>query len=503
MAIRVQPLDIEVPEDDPFKNDLLGRQEAVETLTHLVGNFEGPCVLAVDAPWGDGKTTFLRIWAQHLRNEGFPVVEFNAWETDFSEDPFVTLSGELTEGLHTSAGESLGDRIEAITNAAKDVLRRVAPGAIRLAVGTVPIVGAELGPALSAYAEESLSQTREARESVREFRRVLQDAADALSKEHDDRPLILMIDELDRCRPSYGVEFLEVAKHLFAVDRIVFVLAVNRDQLAHSVRALYGSGFDAEGYLRRFFDVDVRLPEPSRDAFIAAQLKSIQIDDYFQRTKDQSAIHGAADVRSMLLTLFGTSDLSLRTIAQAMHRLGLVFASLRDNQRAYASATTVALILRTIDPGLYHRFNRREATDLDVVNAVFGLPSLKALRYEDWGVIFEAAIILAGLEDRMPNMSSPEIVDSTLSSPGPIRTPLLDSYLSRQQTDGEVKNKGGDPEIEARQLEGEHADRVFNKVKAVIQNGHGQIGFSQAVRRLELLSATLIDKQPDPSTANS
>ena len=79
---RIQPQDIEIPEQNPFEYDLLDRKEAVETLTRLVGAIEGPCVLAVDAPWGAGKTTFLKIWAQNLRNQHFSVVEFNAWKTD-------------------------------------------------------------------------------------------------------------------------------------------------------------------------------------------------------------------------------------------------------------------------------------------------------------------------------------------------------------------------------------------------------------------------------------
>ena len=51
MGIRIQPREIEVPEKDPFENDLLDRKESVEVLTHLVRSFEGPCVLAVDAAW--------------------------------------------------------------------------------------------------------------------------------------------------------------------------------------------------------------------------------------------------------------------------------------------------------------------------------------------------------------------------------------------------------------------------------------------------------------------
>lgn len=101
MKIRIQPSEIEVPENDPFKYDQLGRKDAAEILTHLVGSIEGPCVLSIEARWGTGKTTFLKMWSQYLRQDkqGFPVVEFNAWETDFSGNPFQALSLELTSRL--------------------------------------------------------------------------------------------------------------------------------------------------------------------------------------------------------------------------------------------------------------------------------------------------------------------------------------------------------------------------------------------------------------------
>ena len=64
--VRVRPIDFEVPEDDPFANDLLYRRAPIEVLTDLIRGIEGPCVLAVDSPWGTGKTSFLRMWAQYL-----------------------------------------------------------------------------------------------------------------------------------------------------------------------------------------------------------------------------------------------------------------------------------------------------------------------------------------------------------------------------------------------------------------------------------------------------
>ena len=505
MGIRVQPREIEIPADDPFKHDLLGRREAVDTLTHLVGNLEGPCVVAVDAAWGFGKTTFLQIWSQCLRNQGFPVVAFNAWETDFSEDPFLTLSSELTEGLQSGDTKLPAKTIEKLRDASQEVLRWVVPGAIRFAASQVPLVGAQLAADAASFAKKRMFQHSEARTAVKGFRRVLQDMAAALSEANENRPLMVMIDELDRCRPSYAVELLEVAKHLFSVDRIVFVLAVNCDQLAHSVKALYGNDFDAEGYLRRLFDVDFQLPEPDRQAFIHAQLQATGVYGYFDQVPEpepyfystyfpkEVARKGTGEtLQAILFLFFGASNLSLRTVGQAIHRLGLLYASLRKDQEDHGLATTVALILRTMDPKLYGRFVNGEVSDRDVVDAIFRRPSLTSLRCDDGRVAFETTLILAGLENEISNEAPPEA----------IRSPLLDWYRNWERTDRELF-EDDESEDSARLAEGEHAKRVAGAVEQEIQWGKAQIGFSHAVRRLELLSATLIDNQSDPSAENS
>ena len=211
----------------------------------MLRSVDGPCVLAVDAPWGAGKTTFLRMLSHHLRNQEFPVIEFNAWETDFAGDPFVALSEELTAGLRAYATATQGDgfnpvRLYKLRQVATEVLRRAAPGAIRVATAGIldvsPLLEKEVGQALASYAKQRLSAYLDTRASVRTFRTSLKELATELADANDGLPLIVLIDELDRCRPSYAVELLETAKHLFSVDRVVFVLAVNRSELAHSIR---------------------------------------------------------------------------------------------------------------------------------------------------------------------------------------------------------------------------------------------------------------------------
>ena len=483
MGIYIQPREIEIPPDDPFRDDLLSRREPAEILTRLIGSINGPCVLAVDAAWGAGKTTFLRLWAQHLRNSEFPVVEFNAWETDHSGDPFIALSSELTEGLHHYMDKK-DEKIKEIKSAAKEVLRHVVPGAIRFATAGIlnvdHLLEKEIGQLLASYASDRLARHNDAQKSIDKFKNTLREVTNRLSQSKGDRSLIVMIDELDRCRPTYAIELLEVAKHLFSVDGVIFVLAVNRSELVHSIRALYGSGFNAEGYLHRFFDVDLRLPDPERESFINATLDSMQIDDYLSRTKDRQAREYKNVVRKLLTGFFGARDLSLRQIAQAIHRLGLIFASLRNDRRWFFPTAVVVLILRTLDLDVYHRFLRGQISDLEVVESVFARVGGLTLQRTHEGSVFEA-IIIAGHRDiaRMDYLGSGFV------------SPLEQKYNEIVETH-EGQNNAQERYSPSRDPKYTHASAVILMVQVL--RSESLLGFISTVERIELLSKDLVDE---------
>ncbi len=356
MGIRIQPKDIEIPGDDPFRNDLLDRKDPAEILTNLVDSIEGPCVLAVDAEWGNGKSTFLRLWSQHLRNNHFPIAELNAWATDYAEDPFAVLSIELTDELKQHADEAV---VDGVVKGAIAVGRILTPELLRLTLSAVPggeLLGSGIEKLINSYGEAQFSAYRKSKNSVQSFRKNLQTMAQKVSAKHDNKPVLIMIDELDRCRPSYAVEFLEVAKHLFSVDRIVFVLAINRSELSHSVRSLYGQDFDANGYLKRFIDIDFVLPSPNRKQFISSCLKQTNIEEYFQRTQDTEARRNGLSLIENLMGNYWGTFVSLRQISQAIHRISLVLASLPTDKKGLLYDTVIALILRTMHEDLYHRF---------------------------------------------------------------------------------------------------------------------------------------------------
>ena len=415
MAIRIQPRELEIPAENPFEHDLLGRAGPIKALTNVISSTEGPRVMAVDAGWGMGKTTFLRMWARHLRNEQFPVVEFNAWETDFAQDPFIALSSEIATGL-VSLGNTSGQLGGQRLRSAAAAVVRVAPGAlVRIAASGIPFVGSQIAQELEPN-QPSLHQTMienydETKAALQAFRDSLSGVAEESAKDYDGRPLVVLIDELDRCRPTYAVELLEAAKHLFNVDRIVFVLCLDRGQLACSVKALYGESFDANGYLRRFFDIDYRLPSPDRGTFVNAVLDSTGVLSVFNDLKQRFKFNSSSDqLHPLVRTFFASPQFSLRQVHQAVHRLSVIIASSVTLSADTMTFLIVLLLLRTCEPDIYRRLVTGDATDEDAVEALFSHPSLHDARESAAGATAEAVLISCAL---LANVDRQNLVNRT------------------------------------------------------------------------------------------
>jgi hypothetical protein len=65
---------IEVSKESPYKYDCLSRKEHVDNLSSLLQNISSPIVLSINASWGQGKTTFIRMLNIELINQGHQTV---------------------------------------------------------------------------------------------------------------------------------------------------------------------------------------------------------------------------------------------------------------------------------------------------------------------------------------------------------------------------------------------------------------------------------------------
>lgn len=263
MSLRHQ---FQINPEKPFENDKLQREEEAITLTNLVKNYADGFVLAINNEWGAGKTTFLKMWQAHLKLEGAESLYFNAWENDHQTDVLVALLSELKE---------LEDKDKAEF---KEVVQKAGPIAGKVALGALKGLVASYGldkvlqGAIEGAVEGSDDLLKAEIDAYSKKKAALEDFKGALSKFAEaaggENPLVFIIDELDRCRPSYAVEVLEQIKHVFSVPGIVFVLSIDKVQLGHAIKGVYGSSeMNDVKYLMRFIDVEYCMPQPSRQAY--------------------------------------------------------------------------------------------------------------------------------------------------------------------------------------------------------------------------------------------
>ncbi|TWF54146.1 KAP family P-loop NTPase fold protein [Neorhizobium alkalisoli] len=266
----------------------------------------GSYVLNIDAGWGFGKSFFMERFKQQLELAEHPVVLIDAWKNDFSDDPYTNVIAEIEAYFQCYFDQQKEDQpalrkaYEVVkTNAAKIgwiALKGLGKRASRyvIAEGTDEILEVidqqvhETGKTgedikdtfekqavevtdkiIDKFAKKRMEEFNEARVSLERFRDSLSELL-KLFEEQTARnlPFFILIDELDRCRPTYAIAMLERIKHLFDADNVVFVLSTDTTQLAHSINAVYGPSFDSRRYLQRFFTRSYELPEPNTQQIV-------------------------------------------------------------------------------------------------------------------------------------------------------------------------------------------------------------------------------------------
>ncbi len=233
------------------KNTLL-RNKQLTVLVKLLNSLKEPTTFAIDGAWGSGKTVFVKqllmLADDSVKEYGNntldkPSIEklredqkafyFNAWENDYTGDAL----GAILLKLIAADDPSLS--VESI----KRGLSMINPSAgIREA--TKGWIDPDKKPAKDELVEHIKSLV-DRHDAVNDF-------IDAIKG--DKTRLIFIVDELDRCKPSFAVDLLEVIKHYFVRDDVTFIVTANLKELSHTIKKYYGHEFDGYAYLNKFFN---------------------------------------------------------------------------------------------------------------------------------------------------------------------------------------------------------------------------------------------------------
>jgi hypothetical protein len=356
MKIRHQEIDIPIDGTDPFVNCKLERKKYSEVLTTIVEGYAEGFVLAIDNKWGTGKTTFVKMWQQHLINEGFQTLYFNAWENDFQKEVIIALLSELSE-LRNKSEATFKNVVEKGARFLKKVAPAVAKGVASKAIGNEAVT--DIITAVTEFTTEELESEikdfTKSKDSMQEFRRSLETFAEAVNS---NKPIVFIIDELDRCRPSYAVEVLEQIKHLFSVPGIVFVLSIDKIQLGNAVRGFYGSDeIDAPEYLRRFIDLEYVLPSPDRKLFVDYLYNYFGYDEFLkstERTSFSTFRYDEENFKSLALLFFEAGNFRLRGMEKLMAKSRIVLRSFSYRQYVFPDLLILLIFLNERQIDIYN-----------------------------------------------------------------------------------------------------------------------------------------------------
>lgn len=364
----------EINVSDPFLNCKLNRKVYGDILTDVVKQYVDGCVLAIDGEWGVGKTTFVKMWRQVLINEGFHTLYFNVWEDDFISDPIIGLVNQFR---HMEEGEAFKAKfVKVALNAGKvfsSIFPAVIKGIVKNQVGdeTVDAIEAAIkatsGPFLNII-EDYQKQC----DSIEQFKRSLIDLISDVSGH--GKPLIFIVDELDRCNPHYAVRVLERIKHLFSVPNIVFVLSIDKNQLCNSICGYFGSEhFNAEEYLKRFIDIEYILPEPDIEKFSAYLYDVYGFDEFFG-SEPRCVILGRGKEKKefieMTQFIFEHMHLNLRQMEKICAHIRLALQTFRSSEYVNPSLILMLMCFRLTDRNFYDQILKNSISAQELLNHI-------------------------------------------------------------------------------------------------------------------------------------
>jgi len=245
--------------DEPiasFADDRLDRADFARALAEDVRRAprQSGFVMALNGAWGEGKTSVLNLVAADLRAENeAEIVHFNPWLFSGTEQLVEHFFEELTGQLR----ETNSRRLEEVSAALETYGRIVKP------LRVLPIVGGMLAGSGDLAAEASAAIAGE-RGTVRaRAGRLRGELADL------DRPIVVMVDDLDRLRPAEIIEVMRLVRLVGDFPNLVYLLAFDRPRVEDAL----GEGDSERGraYLEKIVQIAHDLP-PLRDEALTALL---------------------------------------------------------------------------------------------------------------------------------------------------------------------------------------------------------------------------------------
>ena len=363
-----------VDEDDGFKNDVLDRQPFGEALLNIVTRSKDELVVSIDGQWGEGKTTFVKMWRGMLKKQNIPSIYIDAFANDYSDDAFIVIASAITEFVEKNISKDNCEKVAELKEKTKRVGIQLLSWSARVGIkaATLGIIkdadieelGAikdEIAKGVSGWVgdliEERLNAHSKEMDLFQSFRDLLSSIPAKLEDSEgktlsEGKPLVVILDELDRCKPTFAVDAVEKIKHLFSVQNVVFVLVLNKAQLEQSVKIVYGQELDAHTYLQKFINLETRIPKRLSVLHMNDASKYIQRLIELHEFEAWDDEQGIIKYTELLATHF---NLTLRQLEKVFTTLAMFYGSIPENHFRPVQLIVFMVVVKVVNPLLFEK----------------------------------------------------------------------------------------------------------------------------------------------------
>ena len=281
--------------DDEIVNtlitDTIGRRKKVINFIKLISLMQNNEIIALNGAWGSGKTIFFfffellinfinnynengEIGNEELKTNNLlclkniaenDICELNKIVKTDQEDLREYFEGNQTNCLYFNAWEYDNNKepilsiIYKIINDFPYLSAHIENTDFKKMTATLDAISLFLSKGhINASEYISSEKLIEGIHTSEEIKIQINNLFDKLLEENSNK-MIIIIDELDRCRPTYAIRLLEEIKHYIRNKDIIVILATNIQQLSNTIKNIYGYKFNVDEYLDKIIDMTFSL----------------------------------------------------------------------------------------------------------------------------------------------------------------------------------------------------------------------------------------------------
>lgn len=292
--------------EDPFLDCFESTKEFAKALKYDIDTKETPHSLLLSADFGMGKTFFSTRFTQFLRNNRYDVIYFSVRENDYFADPFLAFSKVIVNYIHNKfKAEKYKGQLESLFETTEKVV-----SSLTLNLGVVSVDSKELINNFKGV------------DPIVDFRKKLTAFISKIPK----KKLIIIVDELDRCRPDYAMKVLECIKHFFDIEGLLVIIPTNKNALDKGIKALYNledcGSKPCESYSQKFFNDERTIKKPTQEDYLFI------INKYLTQERLKEALD--KHLLSSSENAFNSYQNLKNYFAQYSYKAGLTIRELKD-----------------------------------------------------------------------------------------------------------------------------------------------------------------------------